>query len=436
MSLFARLDASIRALAGASLPAGDAGDKRVAGLRFFYLDGLFASLSDNLVLGFLELFLLSYGVSNGIIGLNTSIANLFASVSIIPGAMAISKARSRKRLVVITGGGIGRLCLLGIALVPLAVGDSRAAVVCLVCFNAIRTTMNNFNNPAWTSMVADLVPIESRARYFSKRNIAVILASIAAAPIAGYLVKVLSGVRGMPHLGFQSIFLLSFLVGLLSTVSFANIPNAAVSESSATRPRGFPLKALLSDRRFAGFVASALVWNIAIQIAAPFFNVYLVSGLSANAAVVGFLTAVASIFTFFGQLLFGPVTDKKGDVFVLVLTGILIPLLPLAWLLVTDWRQVIAINVLSGLAWAGYNLANFNILLKLTPNDHRPEATAIYQTVVTASAVLGPIIGGQLADARGYMSVFAVSGVGRIVGILLFVILVVRPGPWLRGKHR
>jgi MFS family permease len=422
MLLFDRLDASIRRITGESDAA------RIAGLRFFWFDGLFASFSDNLVLGFFELLLLSYGMSNGIIGLNASIANLCAAVSIIPGALAISRSKSRKRLVVATGGCVGRLCLLAIAAVPLLGGDSGLSVACLICFFAIRTMMSNFNNPAWTSMVADLVPMGSRGRYFGSRNVAVIAASIIAAPVAGAIVKSLSGVAGLPQLGYQAIFLLAFIVGLLSTVSFSKIPDASVSEATSPRPKGFHPRALLSDRRFAGFVASALVWNVSIQISAPFFNVYLVSSLGGNAATVGFLTAVASLFTLFGQLAFGRVTDRRGDVFVLVVTGLVIPLLPLSWIFVTAWPQIIVINIASGLAWAGYNLANFNILRKLTPDDHRPEATAIYQTVVAASAVAGPLIGGALADAVGYKAVFGLSGALRFAGIGLFVALVIGPG--------
>jgi MFS family permease len=423
MPFFRRLDSGIRRT------AGEVDAERVLGLRFFYLDGLFSSLSDNLVAGFLELFLLSYGVSNGIIGLNASISNFFGAFSIIPGAMAISRVKSRKRLVVLTGGGIGRLGLLAISFVPFLAGDSGSAVFCLVCLSALRTVMNNFCNPAWTSMVADLVPIRARARYFGQRNVAIIAASIIAAPIAGSVVKSLSGVVGLPQLGFQAIFFLSFAAGMLATASFARIPDASVSESSSARPKGFPLRALLSDRRFAGFALSAFVWNTALQVAGPFFNVYLVSALGASAALVGLLAAVSSVSTLLGQLIFGRVTDKRGDIFVAVLTGLAIPIMPMAWLLVTAPEQVALINVASGLLWAGYNLATFNILLKLTPNDHRAEATAIYQTLVVASSIFGPLLGGALADSAGYGAVFIVSGAGRFAGILLFIALVVRRGP-------
>jgi MFS family permease len=423
MRIFGPVDATLRRA------AGDIGPQRIAGLRYFLFDGLFASLSDNLVAGFLELFLLSYGVSNSVIGLNTSVANFFASLSIIPGALAISRVRSRKRLVVLTGGGVARLGLLAISFVPFATGDSGLAVVSLVALNALRAVMGNFCNPAWTSLVADLVPLQARAKYFGRRNVAVIAASIVASPIAGRIVKSLSGLPSHPQLGFQAIFFLSFAVGTLSTASFSRIPDASVSEASAHKPKDFPLRAILADRRFAGFALSAFVWNTAFQVSSPFFNVYLVSRLGASAAMVGLLTAVSSVFTLAGQLVLGPVTDKKGDIFVFILTGLLIPLLPISWILVNDPRQVILINTASGILWAGYNLACFNILLRLTPDDHRAEATAIYQTLVTASAVLGPLVGGALADSVGYRAVFAVSGIGRLAGTLLFIAVVLRSGP-------
>lgn len=88
-------------------------------------------------------------------------------------------------------------------------------------------------------MVVDLVPLQASARYFGKRNVAVIASGIVAA--------------GMP-----------------GTASFSRIPDASVSEASAIGPKGFAL--------------SAFVWNLALTIAGPFFNVYLESLLGASSA--------------------------------------------------------------------------------------------------------------------------------------------------------
>jgi MFS family permease len=52
---------------------------------------------------------------------------------------------------------------------------------------------------------------------------------------------------------------------------------------------------------------------------------------------------------------------------------------------------------------------------------------ALYQTVVFTSAVLGPLLGGWLADTVGFKPVFALSGAGRLLAMGLFVWLAVWP---------
>ena len=63
---------------------------------------------------------------------------------------------------------------------------------------------------------------------------------------------------------------------------------------------------------YRGFVISAIVWNFALQISAPFFNVYLVSGLGADSATVGLVTSISSVTAVGGQLLFGKWMDRRS----------------------------------------------------------------------------------------------------------------------------
>ena len=85
------------------------------------------------------------------------------------------------------------------------------------------------------------------------------------------------------------------------------------------------------------------------------------------------------------------------------------------------------INTLSGFLWAGYNLSNFNLLLELTPDEQRPRAVALFQTAIFGSAVVGPLLGGYLADAIGFRFIFGLSSAGRLLGMALFLWLTIRP---------
>jgi len=79
--------------------------------------------------------------------------------------------------------------------------------------------------------------------------------------------------------------------------------------------------------------------------------------------------------------------------------------------------------------WAGFNLANFNFLLVLTPPDRRPRYTALYQIVVTVALSLGAMLGGVVASRWGYQPIFIASGVGRLLATVLLLLLIHKPRP-------
>jgi MFS family permease len=417
------LDASLRRQAQRPIAKFE-----VRNLRFFWLDGFFAAISENFYLGFVALFALAYGASNSQVGVLAAAANLLGAAALFPGARLMEEVGRRKPVVVWGGGIFGRLALLGLALVPVFFKGPLAAIMAIIFFDGLRSFMFNLANPAWTSMVADLVPNPMRARYFSSRNIAMGTAALIVAPLAGWLISGANARFESPTIGYQFVFLLAFLFGMVSTISFQKIkePESADVEQQ-THHRGDLRRALRSSPGFIGFIASAFIWNFSLQIAAPFFNVYLVSAFQASAAVIGILAGIASLSALFGQRAFARLIDQRGAFWVQAAAGLLIPLAPLAWVFITAPWQVGIINAFTGFLWAGYNLANFNLLLELTPADQRARAVALFQVAVFGSAVLGPLAGGVLADAIGFQFVFILSGIGRYLGMALFLWLTIKP---------
>lgn len=397
----------------------------VVGLRYFWLDGLFATISDNFYVTFVPLFALAYGASNGTIGLLTAITNLFGTVALFPGAKMVEVVGTRKPIVVGAGGLAGRLVLIVLVVLPFLTQSAGLALALIIAVSALRSFMGNFGNPAWTSMTADLVPPAMRGRYFTSRSVVMGVAALVVAPVAGWLIRHGNHLFGLPHLGYQLVFLLALLFGMISTACFASIPEP---RHPAGRPpahrRGDLRRALRRSPAFVGFVASAFIWNLAIQLAAPFFNVYLITGLHGTAAVVGLAAGATSLFALLGQWLFGRLIDRRGNLWVQRVTGLMIPFLPLLWMLIRQPWEVLIVSALGGFAWGGFNLSNFNLLLELTPAEQRARAVALYQTVVFASAVLGPVIGGYLSDHAGFHYVFALSLFGRFAGMAVFLLLV------------
>jgi MFS family permease len=400
----------------------------LANLRHFWLDGIFAATSEAFFLTYIPLFALAYGASNEQIGWITAVGNLMGALALFPGARMMEHTGQRKWLVVWSGGGVARFALLFLSLIPLIQLPPVVAIVAITSLNGLRAFMSNFANPAWTALVADLVPNFMRGRYFSTRSFTMGICTLVFTALAGWLIT--SGNRWTDNrfLGFQLAFFLAFLTGLGSMYYFSRIDESAVpAQTVGKRVPGQLRRALSGTPGYLGFVVSAFVWNFALQLAAPFFNVYLVTDLGANSATVGLVTSVSSFTALGGQLLFGKWMDRKGAVWLSIVTGIPIGILPILWVTYTDPWQVAVNNVFGGFLWAGYNLANFNLILQLTPNEGRARAVALYQTAVFVAAVVGPLVGGYLADNVSFHLIFILSGLGRFLGVGMFVWLTAWP---------
>lgn len=402
--------------------------RQVRNLRHFWLDGIFAASSESFYLAFIPLFALAYGATNQQVGWITAVGNLAGALALFPGARLMEQTGNRKAIVLWSGGGLARLMLLALATVPLLSLPPTIAIVAIMLMNGVRAFAANFANPAWTAMVADIVPDFMRGRYFSMRNLTMGMATLVFSTAAGWLIRTGNQWQSDPFLGYQLSFIFAFGFGMLSTLQFAHLREPHSSRHTEhVRQTGSLRDALKSSPGYLGFVISGFVWNFALQIAAPFFNVYLVTQLGANAGVVGIVTSLSSFAALGGQLFFGKVLDRRGSVFLQLVTGFPISLLPVMWIFYTAPWQVGINNLFGGFLWAGFNLANFNLLLQVTPDVGRARAVALYQTGVFASAFVGPLLGGYLADTVGFQSIFLLSGVGRLTGVLIFLVLTYIP---------
>jgi MFS family permease len=395
-------------------------------LRWFWFDGVFASSSDSIAVTYLSLFVLALGATRAQIGLMSALSSLSATLLLLPGASLVERWGHRKQIVVFSGGGIARLALLLLALVPLAFAGPMA-IYAAIALAVLRNAFANLGVPAWVSLTADIVPLSWRGRYFSSRNMAMGVANMLTTFLVGQLITLIGGTNG-----YQLAMGLAFAIGMASTFSFARLTEPLASPPPEVKDPGRSLPLLQHLRAhpdFLMFCGTAAIWNLSLNIAGPFFNPYLVESLKASAGVVGALSVVTTLAALPGQRLFGSLVDRWGTRRVQLITGLLIPLLPWGWALTRSPWHVVPINLAAGFVWAGYELANFNFLLILTPEDRRPRYSAVYQIVVTAALAGGAALGGIVAERWGYAPVFILSGLGRLCAALLFARFVHQPAP-------
>jgi MFS family permease len=386
------------------------------GMRMFWWDGLFAGVPMALLLQYLPLFAVAYGANNAEVGLMAAGAGLGAAVALLPGAWLSDLWPRRKTFVVLTSGLLARAPFVAFILLPF-ITDGEAALRLIIFLVMIQAFLTSLGTPAWTSLAADIVPLSIRGRYFAWREFVYGAAGMFAAPAAGLIVAVWAKPEG-----WQGVWLLALTAGALSAWFFSRIPEEPRPRPSEGTPAPPPWHAtILRDANFLIFGGTVFLWNISLYAASPFFNVYLVKNLGASEAWVGGLAAVASAFGLVGQTMFGRLLDARGSRWLMAVCGLFIPLLPWAWYLVDAPWQVIFINAVAGVAWAGYTLGSFNFLLIVSPPAQRRYYAAAYQTLVFLSTAAGPLIGGLVAQSHSIKALFIVSGAGRLAAHVLFL---------------
>jgi MFS family permease len=385
--------------------------------RLLWIDGLISNVSESFVTSFVNPFAMALGATNSQIGALNAVANLGAALGLLPGARLTERSGRRKRIVVLTGGLAGRLLLLVLATLPLFLG-SPAVIYAVIAVFALRAFFNQLGYPAWSALVADLVPKGIRGRYLGARNIGLAVAALVFTPIAGRVIESIGGPQG-----YQVSLVLAAVTGLVATVVFSRIKEPRTIQPGGKRhANGMKsLDLLRGNRPFAIFTAVALIWNLCLQLSGPFFSVYLVRTLHGTPTQIGILAAVYSVGNILGQRLWGRLNDHHGAAWVMRIAGLLIPVLPIAWSLAPGPWWLLPVELTSGFLWAGYLLANFNLLLGMAPEPQRERFVAVYQTIVFSAAFVGPLVGGLLADVIPIPYLMRISAAGRMLASLIFL---------------
>lgn len=401
-------------------------------LIWFWLDGLFASASDNIVVTYLTVFLLAIGASQSQIGLMSSLSSLSAALCLLPGAMLVERI-GRRRGIVLASGAWTRSALLLLALLPFFFSGPTLIIVA-IALSISRDAMGNLSYPAWISLTGDVVPMIGRGRYFASRNFIMAITGMCMTFLIGLLISNTQGIGG-----FQIALGLAFLFGVVGVYSFGHItdrpaapPAPAAEDGEQARAQRVPLREqvreIFSHRDFTQFAVVTALWNIGLNFAGPFFNVYLVQNLHADAAMVGLTSIASSLANMMIQMKLGEIHDRWGARKLTMVAGLLIPIVPVAWAFIDSAWWVIPINLVSGVFWAAYNMGSFNYLLMITPSERRARYSAIFQVIVTASLAAGAALGSLAIDAWGFGGVFIGSSAGRMLAALLFALIIFRAG--------
>lgn len=362
---------------------------------------------------FLSGFSVELGAPTVVIGLLLAIPHL-AQLLQLPGIYLVEKLRSR-RDITFWGTLASRLILLPVALIAL-VPQKSIAIPMLALIYIASSSLGAVATCAWNSWMKDVVPSASLGNFFSRKlslaggiNSALTLAG-------GYFLELWTHVLSLPGLtGYSSLFLFGILIGLLGIA-----PLRRMSETPMLRPVSeTPARDMKSqfvepfqDANYRRMIRFMFMWNFSMNLAVPFFTVYMLSVLGASMWQVTGLTIIGQVANFLTLKTWGRLIDRYSNKSVLVLCAPVLLTCTLCWIVLpmlgkspAIWPSIVAIQILLGCSMAGTTLANNNIALKLAPEDKATACIATNAMMASLALGLAPLLGGLLMDIFKHWSI-------------------------------
>ncbi len=391
-------------------------------LRVSFLDGLFASIMTGFSDTFLTPYCLALKGTTRQVGLLASIPNLAASLFQLKSSDVIARFKSRKKILT-TCVLFHALTWLPILAIPYVFKSNMSLY--LICFVALYATFNGFAVPAWTSMMSDYIPPGSRGKYFGWRNRVLGLVVVAAAVAGGFILKITNKKGAI--FGFTVIFSIAFLARMISWYFLTRMHERRLKISKEAYFTFWDFLKRARESNFAKFVFFVGGMSFAVNLAAPFFAVYMLRDLKMDYLIYTIVVTSATLTSLVMMNLWGKYTDVVGNIRVLKTTSLLIPVIPVFWLFSANVFYLIIIQIISGFFWAGFNLSASNFIYDAVSASKRSRCVAYFNVVNGVSIYLGALIGGFLAGmlpsiirSSRILSLFALSSIMRLIIVYIF----------------
>jgi MFS family permease len=372
------------------------------------------------------------------IGLLTSVPNFTMAAAQFAAPTLSERAGSRKGFI-LPMAFMHALIWLPILLIPYLFHTHQ--VWWLIALMTLSTAFDSGLNPAWGSMMADLVPAQMRGRFFGLRNRITAFVSLAFAYAAGGILQVLTG---NTNLAFAIIFT-GAMASRLVSFYFLSQMYEPLSPATEKRDHDGVLKIArgLFSTNIGMFIVFCALMNFTTTIAGPFFSPYMLVDLHFSYIIYTVINSVAGFATVGFMTWWGKRIDKAGSIKVLKITSLFVPFVPLGWAVSHTLWWLTVMQIFSGFAWAGFQLSSGVFIFDAAPPQNRMRYIALYNSLIFLGVSLGSLTGGIVAPllppfmGSYFLSIFIVSGVARLTVALFFLprIKEVRKVPQIEARE-
>jgi len=309
-------------------------------------------------------------------------------------------------------------------LMTLAVFLIEDAAVLLVVFFILLAAYSlgsGLGGICFVDIVAKAIPPTRRGAFFGWRRFLGGLLALGGSLLVKYILDERRGLAFPDN--YAVLFLLSFFTLCVAVGCFILVvePLEPVNKAKITLGKQFrrALDLPRRDKNYRRFLTMRLLL-MAAEIATPFYIIYAKQALSVSVSMVGVYLTGATMAGFASTLLWGRISDRRGNKLLIILSsslGLFIPLIAMSIVPLADvlpgLREFTSglfalVFIVSGGSKAGAMMGNMNFLLEIAPADDRPLYIGLTNTIL-GIALLASSVGGLIVDLVGFTVLFSLA---------------------------
>ncbi len=394
--------------------------------RYGIRDGAFQAVMQGGGEQYLSAFALLLHATPLQIGLLSALPQLVGTWSQLLSVKALNRFHHRKAVMLAgaTGQAFFWLPLLVLPLLSPTYGPW-ILIACTIAYFGL----GHFALPAWNSLITDLLSPNERGAYFARRSRVMTALSFSALCASGLILHAAES-HGRAWMGFALIFLAASTARLLSSRYLSRMDESA---APATREAQFRLLEFLRHARsvnYKRFLWFSGLMHVCVLISGPYFVIYLLRDLQYTYWMYASWLAAGVLGQFLTLKPWGALSDLYGNKKLLVVTGLIVPFLPMLYLFGTSVWYLVMVNFLGGMVWAGLTLGLQNYVFDTVQAEDRAKGVAVWSTINAMGWFAGAMIGSWLATvlparvavagfewslASNLQAVFFISGVLRLI---------------------
>lgn len=295
--------------------------------------------------------------------------------------------------------------------------DQKVAIVLFLLFYGIKVFFSGLVALPWQELIATVIPVSHRGRYWGFSLILGKLLGMFGAIIAGLMLAKITY-----PLNYAYMFLVGFICVAISYIFLSlNIEPEINRQTFAKNINVWGrIKVILdANKNFAVFLVNRGFVFLSFM-GLGFVTVYGIEKFHLPISYSAIFTAVMLIAEIVGFGIWGTIGDKDGYKRVIEVCNLFL-IAGLVALLFVDsiWGLYIVFGIIS-FAHSGEFIADQNIAMEFGKEADRPTYIGMSKTLIGPFLLVAPIIGGGIVKLWGYQSMFLTA---LIISMIAFVII-------------